>query len=123
MDISNENEKILAEETLRMDLRSARIDLKGTRTDINTEIIDETLISIVEEASPLAPNPTELRNNHPFIRELEELCVKHSMTLFSGALGIRFIPRDSEGRYIEDDGLSEIYWTQSFGNKELIPVE
>lgn len=67
---------------------------------------------------------TEAYDAKLFVRELQELCAKHNMTIFAGALGLRFIPRDSEGRNIgDDDGIAGVYWTQSFGNKEFIPVE
>lgn len=63
-------------------------------------------------------------NPEEFIKELQELCQKHNMTIFAGALGLRFIPRDSEGVNIEGtNDISSVYFTQSFASKEFIPVE
>lgn len=64
----------------------------------------------------------ELCNPEVFMQELQELCVKHNMTIFAGALGIRFVPRDSQGLNIDND-IAGKYWSQAFTTKEFMQVE
>ena len=62
-------------------------------------------------------------NPQAFLEELQLLCQKHNMTIFAGAMGLRFIPRDANGTNIAGtDDIAGVYFTQSFGDKAFYPV-
>ena len=89
--------------------------------DADVEIITDemTYTEIVEVLDSTAScNPVA------FLEELQLLCQKHNMTIFAGAMGLRFIPRDSQGINIAGtDDIAGVYFTQSFADKAFYPVQ
>ena len=66
------------------------------------------------------PVNTLLPKEEEFIKKIENLCKEYNMTIFAGAFGVRFIPKDENGEPVVKDNISSYYWNQSFASKELL---